>query len=83
MKVVIDISIDDYQEIMRDKWLDKRSLTFWEMKIADGIIFSKEDFIPVEWLKEKLTNHPEIPYAITDGIINVLDLWENKDADSN
>lgn len=32
--------------------------------------------IPIEWLEEKMTGHPELPYAITDGIINVLDLWK-------
>lgn len=32
--------------------------------------------IPIEWLEEKLTNHPELPYAVTDGIIMVLELWE-------
>lgn len=36
--------------------------------------------IPVEWLEEKLTGHPELPYAVTDGITNVLDLWEKEDA---
>ena len=38
------------------------------------------DAIPVEWLKEKLTNHPELSYAVTDGINNVLDLWEQTGA---
>ena len=84
MRVLINISTDDYQEIIRDKELDKRSLTFWERKVADGVILSKDEYIPVAWLREKLTNHPEIPYSITDGINNVLDFWErNKDADSN
>lgn len=32
--------------------------------------------IPIEWLEEKLTNHPELPYAVTDGIIEVLELWK-------
>ena len=32
--------------------------------------------IPIKWLEEKLTGHPELPYAITDGISNVLDLWK-------
>lgn len=34
--------------------------------------------IPIDWLKEKLTNHPEIPYSTTDGIIAVLNLWEER-----
>ena len=29
-------------------------------------------------LKEKLEGHPELSYAVTDGIINVLDLWEGR-----
>ena len=37
--------------------------------------------IPIEWLEEKLTGHPELPYAITDGISNVLDLWKAKQED--
>lgn len=36
------------------------------------------DAIPVDWLKEKLTNHPEIPYAVTDGINAVLDMWREE-----
>lgn len=34
--------------------------------------------IPVNWLKEKLINYPEISHAITDGIIEVLDLFERE-----
>lgn len=40
------------------------------------------DAIPVEWLKEKLTGHPELSYSITDGIQNVLDLWEARNGNS-
>ena len=36
------------------------------------------DAVPVEWLEEKLTNHPEIPYAVTDGINAVLDMWREE-----
>lgn len=36
------------------------------------------DAIPVSWLKEKLTNHPEISYATSDGICAVLHLWEGR-----
>lgn len=32
--------------------------------------------VPVAWLKEKLTGHPELSYSVTDAIQNVLDLWE-------
>ena len=34
--------------------------------------------IPVNWLKEKLINYPEISHDITDGIIEVLDLFERE-----
>lgn len=34
------------------------------------------DAVPVAWLKEKLTGHPELSYSVTDAIQNVLDLWE-------
>ena len=36
------------------------------------------DAIPTDWLEEKLTNHPEIPYAVTDGINSVLDMWREE-----
>ena len=38
----------------------------------------QEESIPVSWLTEKLEGHPELPYAVTDGINNVLDLWEGR-----
>ena len=34
--------------------------------------------IPIAWLEEKLTNHPEIPYVVTDGIVAVLDMWREE-----
>lgn len=37
------------------------------------------DAIPVSWLKEKLTGHPEIRYATTDGICEVLRLWSERE----
>lgn len=37
------------------------------------------DAIPVSWLKEMLSGHPEIPYSVTDGIIRVLTLWEGRE----
>ena len=36
----------------------------------------EQDAIPVKWLEEKLTGHPELSYSLTDGIIAVLDFWE-------
>ena len=38
-----------------------------------------QDAIPVKWLEEKLTGHPELSYSITDGIIAVLDLWKESE----
>ena len=38
----------------------------------------EQDTIPVEWLEEKLVGHPELCYAVTDGINNVLELWEKE-----
>lgn len=37
-----------------------------------------KDAIPISWLEEKLTGHPEIPYSVTDGINDVLDLWRGE-----
>ena len=48
--------------------------------LKDVLILMKEqeESIPVSWLKEKLEGHPELPYAVTDGINNVLNLWEGR-----
>ena len=45
---------------------------------AMELLKEQEESIPVSWLTEKLVGHPELPYAVTDGIINVLDLWEGR-----
>ena len=42
------------------------------------LLKEQEESIPISWLKEKLEDHPELSYAVTDGIINVLDLWEGR-----
>lgn len=47
-------------------------------KDALELLKGQEESIPVSWLKEKLEGHPELPYAVTDGINNVLDLWEGR-----
>ena len=41
-----------------------------------ALLKEQEESIPVSWLKEKLVGHPELPYATTDGIIDILDMWE-------
>lgn len=43
-----------------------------------ALLKEQEESIPVSWLKEKLEGHPELPYAVTDGINNVLDLWKGR-----
>ena len=45
---------------------------------ALNLLKEQEESIPVSWLTEKLEGHPELPYAVTDGINNVLDLWEGR-----
>ena len=45
---------------------------------AIALLKEQEASIPVSWLKEKLKGHSELSYAITDGISNVLDLWEGR-----
>ena len=42
------------------------------------LLKEQEESIPVSWLTEKLEGHPELSYAVTDGINNVLDLWEGR-----
>ncbi len=41
------------------------------------------DAVPVSRLEEKLTNHSEIPYAVTDGINAVLDMWREENGKTN
>ena len=45
---------------------------------AIALLKEQEASIPVSWLKEKLVGHPELSYTVTDGINNVLDLWEGR-----
>lgn len=42
------------------------------------LLKAQEESIPISWLKEKLTGHPELPYGITDAIDAVLDIWEGR-----
>lgn len=37
-----------------------------------------KESIPISWLEEMLDGHPELPYAVTDGITNVISLWRTK-----
>ena len=41
----------------------------------------QEELIPISWLEEKLVGHPELPYATTDGIANVISLWNDRHKD--
>lgn len=50
----------------------------WFIKANDLFSAPSVNAIPVDWLKQNLTNHPEIPYSVTDGIITVLNLWEER-----
>lgn len=65
-----DLSLGRNREIVQfDKDCKQNAIDM--LKKASAI-----NAIPIEWLEEKLTGHPELPYAITDGITNVLDLWK-------
>lgn len=50
----------------------------WEKTVYDLQCAPIVGAIPIDWLKEKLNNHTEIPYSTTDGIIRVLNLWEER-----
>ena len=50
----------------------------WFIKANDLFSVPTVDAIPIDWLKEKLTNHPEIPYSVTDSIVEILNLWERR-----
>ena len=50
----------------------------WKKTVYDLGCAPTIDAIPVDWLKEKLTNHPEIPYSVTDSIVEILNLWERR-----
>lgn len=57
------------------KHLEK--ITQW-VDDALKLLKKKGESIPVSWLEEKLEGHPELPYAVTDGINNVLNLWKGR-----
>ena len=50
----------------------------WRKTVDDLRCAPIVEAIPVNWLKEKLINCPKMSYAITDGIIEVLNLWERE-----
>lgn len=56
----------------------KEEITWFEIGQALDMAIEalEQDTIPVKWLEEKLTGHPELSYSLTDGIIAVLDFWE-------
>ena len=62
----LDMPRDDYKSIM--EYIDEGA----------AMLKEQEESIPVSWLEEKLVGHPELSYAVTDGINNVLDLWEGR-----
>lgn len=57
---------------------------YWVTFTADDarlileLLKNKKGSIPISWLKEKLTDHPELSYALTDGIQEVLTAWEHR-----
>lgn len=68
-------------KLLRGKCVGKYPSTFMMglFAAADEIEKLPEtDAIPVSWLKEKLTGHPEMRYATSDGICEVLRLWEER-----
>ena len=50
----------------------------WRKTVNDLRCAPTVEAIPVNWLKQKLINYPEMSYATTDGIIEVLNLWERE-----
>lgn len=50
----------------------------WRKTVDDLRCAPTVEAIPVNWLKEKFINYPEISHDITDGIIEVLNLWERE-----
>ena len=50
----------------------------WFIKANELFSAPTVDAIPVDWLEEKLANHPEIPYSVTDSIVEILNLWERR-----
>ena len=50
----------------------------WKKTVCDLRCAPIVGAIPIDWLEEKLTNHPEIPYSVTDSIVEILNLWERR-----
>ena len=63
------INRQDAIKALRDTFLGD---TYEIDAVACGTIegLKTVEAIPIEWLEEKMTGHPELPYAITDGITN-------------
>ena len=64
----------------KDRYFGRHMCEKCNQRIAQDMAIEslKTEAIPVEWLKEKLTGHPEISYALTDAIITVLEAWEQR-----
>ena len=50
----------------------------WRKTVDDLRCAPTVEAIPVNWMKEKLINYPNMSYATADGIIEVLNLWERE-----
>ena len=70
--------ITDALDLIDDQ--DERIAIMQESMAALEKLNEQKETIPISWLKEKLDGHPELPYAVTDGIANVLAIWESEQA---
>lgn len=47
-------------------------------RVPAADVIERKDAIPIEWMVEKLTGHPELSYTFTDGVISVIDVWNKE-----
>lgn len=71
------------EAIKKIEVIEKRYMTLDEEErkaliVAIKALQGQEESIPISWMEEKLTGHPELPYAFTDGINDVLEAWERE-----
>ena len=69
-----------YKDVQTEEQIDLGGIECIAVLHDDALALLKEqeESIPVSWLTEKLEGHPELSYAVTDGINSVLDLWEGR-----
>lgn len=82
----LEKAIYEWMPKNQEEWMDSKIPPIENLVVSIMMTIQEQqpvEAIPIEWLEEKLTSHPELSYAITDGINNVLDLWRTEQEEQN